>query len=206
MPARAISERLYGYFPRVGAGVGRKRTIDRSVTMDAIEAVVRQHGVAGLSIDAVAREAGISKSSVVYDFESKDQLLAAFIRRQLDQKKVDMNAAAAQYEGQPDALMRGMIDVCMDRPTDEDIACAMAITASFANDNTCREMMGTSFIDDLNRVMAEAADPRRARLAWAALHGVMSLEYLGFHAFPPDERRQILTDIASLLSDPPAAT
>lgn len=170
--------------------------------MEAIECVVRQHGVAGLSIEAVAREAGISKSSVVYDFESKSQLLAAFIRQRLDQKKADMDAAAERHTGEPDAFLRGMLEHCAERPTDEDIACAMAITASFSNDNTCREMMGASFLNDLERIMAEAADPSRARLAWAALHGIMSLEYLGFHSFPPDERRQILTDIASLLSVP----
>lgn len=186
--------------------MGRKRTIDRSVTMDAIEAVVREHGVAGLSIEAVARQAGISKSSVVYDFDSKDQLLAAFIRRQLDQKKAEVDAAAARYESRPDALLHGMIHVCNERPSDEDIACAMAITASFSNDSTCREIMGAAFIEDLDRIMSEADDPRRARLAWAALHGVMSLEYLGFHSFLPDERRQILADISSLLSAPATET
>jgi AcrR family transcriptional regulator len=42
---------------------------------------VRQLGLAGLSIDAVAKEAGISKSSVVYDFRNKNALLAAFIEK-----------------------------------------------------------------------------------------------------------------------------
>ncbi len=174
--------------------------------MEAIEAVVRQHGVAGLSIDAVARQAGISKSSVVYDFASKEQLLAAFIRQRLDQKKADLASAASRHQGQPDALMRGMIDHCSTRPSDEDIACAMAITASLGNNSTCREMMGTAFADDLDRIIHEAKDPRRSRLAWAALHGIMSLEYLGFYAFPPDERRELLADIASLLSPPSTAT
>jgi len=186
--------------------LGRKRTIDRNVTMEAIEAVVREHGVAGLSIDAVSRAAGISKSSVVYDFETKDGLLAAFIRLRMDKNNAEINDAAAEYEGQPNALLRGMLDVCSKRPSEDDMACAMAITASVSNGNTCRELMGRMFADHIDRVDAEACDPVRARLAWLALHGVMSLEYLRFHDFPPDERQKILADIAAFLSSPSAPT
>lgn len=182
--------------------MGRKRTIDRNVTMEAIEAVVREHGVAGLSIDAVSRAAGISKSSVVYDFETKDALLAAFIRLRMDKNNAEIDEAATRYEGQPNALLRGMLDVCSNRPSEDDMACAMAITASLANGNTCRELMGGMFANHLEQVDAEACDPARARLAWLALHGVMSLEYLRFYDFPPDERQKILADITAILSPP----
>lgn len=182
--------------------LGRKRTIDRNVTMEAIESVVREHGVSGLSIEAVARTAGISKSSVVYDFASKDALLAAFIRQRLEQKKADLEAAASAHEGESDAFLRGMVDHCSKRPSDEDISCAMAITASFSDDNTCRGLMGETFAADLHRIMEETTDPSRARLAWAALHGIMSLEYLGFFSFPPAERQQILADISAMLTAP----
>mgnify|MGYP002715770027 CR=1 FL=1 len=58
--------------------MGRKRTIDRDALMDGVESVARREGVSGLSIDALAKEVGISKSSVVYDCGSKAGLLAAF--------------------------------------------------------------------------------------------------------------------------------
>ena len=64
--------------------MGRKRTIGQSELMRAIEAVARREGLEGLSIDAVAKEAGISKSSVLYDCGSKSALLAEFIRNQLE--------------------------------------------------------------------------------------------------------------------------
>ena len=51
--------------------MGRKRTIDRDALMDGVESVARREGVSGLSIDALAKEVGISKSSVVYDCGSK---------------------------------------------------------------------------------------------------------------------------------------
>ena len=45
--------------------MGRRKTIDRQATLRAIETVVRERGFAALSIDAVAKAAGISKSSVL---------------------------------------------------------------------------------------------------------------------------------------------
>lgn len=169
--------------------------------MEAIEAVVRKHGVAGLSIEAVAREAGISKSSVVYDFKSKAELLSAFVRIRLDRKQKDLQAAASAHEGAPNCWLNGMLDHCRKSPTEEDISCAMAITTSLATGDTERAQMGQSFLEDLARITAEAHDPDRARVVWLALHGLLSLEYLGFHKFPPDERDRILSDIAALLTD-----
>src|SRR5690606_31627342 len=54
---------------------GRPRTIDRDKVLDAAEAVVMRAGAAGLTIDAVAREAGITKGGVQYAFGSKENLI-----------------------------------------------------------------------------------------------------------------------------------
>mgnify|MGYP002712407599 CR=1 FL=1 len=40
--------------------MGRKRTIDRDTLMDGVESVARREGVSGLSIDALAKEVGMS--------------------------------------------------------------------------------------------------------------------------------------------------
>lgn len=185
--------------------MGRKRTIDRNHTMDAIEAVVKQHGVAGLSIDAVAQEAGISKSSVVYDFQNKSALLAAFVEQKIAQKRDGVNAARDNIpDGQSDPFLHAMIDFCGTARHDEDTACAMAITASLSSNDACRAMMQDRFREDMDKVMAEAHDPRSARLAWSALHGLMSMEYLDLFSFSPEERRQLLDDIRSLITQPDA--
>ena len=76
--------------------MGRKRTIDRDALMDGVESVARREGVSGLSIDALAKEVGISKSSVVYDCGSKAGLLAA----QVEQSDVEL--LWKQIEAEPE--------------------------------------------------------------------------------------------------------
>jgi len=180
--------------------LGRKRTIDRNVTMEAIESVVRQSGIAGLSIDAVAKEAGISKSSVVYDFQNKNQLLAAFIKSRIDEKRANISKAAECREGQPNAWLRALLDCSCTPPSEEDMATAMVISAGTGSNDVCRTLMREAFNEDVCRILSQSDDPRSARLSWLALNGLLSMEYFGFHTFSETERQQILTDIAWLMS------
>ena len=54
---------------------GRPRSIDRDKVLDAAEGIVAAEGAAGLTFDAVARAAGITKGGVQYCFGTKDKLI-----------------------------------------------------------------------------------------------------------------------------------
>lgn len=171
--------------------------------MDAIEAVVRQSGLAGLSIDAVAREAGISKSSVVYDFENKSQLLAAFIKSRIDEKRGQITECADRCCEGPNAWLRALLENHGSAPSEEEMATAMLVSAGMSDGDACRTLMREAFAEDMAKITAEAANPRMARLSWLALNGILSLEYFGFHSFAEEERQQLIADIAWLMNAPP---
>ncbi|SMO40610.1 TetR/AcrR family transcriptional regulator [Paracoccus laeviglucosivorans] len=175
--------------------MGRKRSIDRDGLMQAVECVARRCGVSGLSIDAVAKEAGVSKSSVVYDCESKAGLLAAFTRYQLDQHRENFDEAFARHEGQPNAWLRALIDEFRTAPTDEDIAMALLISAGMGENAECRDIMRQELCRDAERVAAEADEPRKMLRALLTLHGMAFLEYFGFHRFDDQTRKEILDDL-----------
>ena len=61
--------------------MGRKPTITREGLLEIAERIVRSEGAAGLTIDALAKAAGISKGGVQYSFSSKDDLIRALIDR-----------------------------------------------------------------------------------------------------------------------------
>lgn len=178
--------------------MGRKRSIDRDELMQAVEAVARRCGVSGLSIDAVAKEAGVSKSSVVYDCESKAGLLAAFTRYQIAQFHNSFEQALALRKDQPNAWLRSMIDEFRTAPTDEDVSIAMLISASMGENAECRDIMRAALKEDAERIAAEAADPRRMLRVLLTLHGIMFLECFGFHRFDDVTRNEILDDLQSV--------
>lgn len=179
--------------------MGRKRTIDPEAIMTAIEAVVLQHGVAGLSIDAVAREAGISKSSVLYDFKDKSALLAAYVARKIEAKQALIRARMAAAEG-PDALLRAIIaNAAAKAPTEQEVSVAMVISASTEGSDACRCAMRGAIAEEIAKVTQDATSPREAMLAYLAVHGLMCMEYFGFHRFDPETRARILADIDQLV-------
>ncbi|MDF3856354.1 TetR/AcrR family transcriptional regulator [Paracoccus sp. P2] len=186
--------------------MGRKRTIDRDELMGAIERVARRSGITGLSIDAVAKEAGISKSSVVYDCESKAGLLAAFIRHKMAQHQARFVEIRARREGEPNARLRALIDEYRRVPTDEELDMALLISASMGEHAECREIMREKLAGDAETVAAQAADRRRMLMALLTLHGMAFLEYFGFHRFDQETRDEILDELMAVAeSDPGAA-
>ena len=65
--------------------MGRKPTITRNLLLDIAEDIVRSDGAKGLTIEALARSAGVSKGGVQYSFASKDDLVRALIDRWTNQ-------------------------------------------------------------------------------------------------------------------------
>lgn len=61
--------------------MGRRQTIDREAVLNAAEGVVSEHGAAGLTIDAVAKAAGITKGGVQSCFGNKESLIEAMLVR-----------------------------------------------------------------------------------------------------------------------------
>lgn len=57
----------------------------RDKIIDAAMAIVRQQGVARLTLDEAARNAGLSKGGVLYHFKTKDDLIRGMVERLIGQ-------------------------------------------------------------------------------------------------------------------------
>ena len=65
--------------PKRGRPVAINPVSRRRLVFDALDAVFAQSGAQGLTMDAVARQAGMSKRTVYALFESREGLLAAYL-------------------------------------------------------------------------------------------------------------------------------
>jgi len=74
-PAAGEEAPRRGRPPRYAPGERERRILD------AMERVVAEAGLAGASVDAIARAAGMSKRTVYGVFEGRDALFAAWVRR-----------------------------------------------------------------------------------------------------------------------------
>lgn len=82
----------------------------RTRILDATEALINAKGVARLTLEAAAREAGVSKGGLLYHFASKEALLGAALARLTEMIGHEFEAGiAAQPEG-PGRVARAMIE------------------------------------------------------------------------------------------------
>lgn len=75
---------------------GTTRTETRQALLDAATRVVRDGGAAGLTLEAVARSAGVSKGGLLYHFPTKEALIAAMIDDLQTRFEAEVAAALAR--------------------------------------------------------------------------------------------------------------
>ena len=179
--------------------MGRNKTIDRDAVLDVAEHIIRQSGAAGLTMDAVARAAGISKGGVQSCFGTKDALIdAMFARWEQDYQRIYQPIAGAA----PDPVTRVRAHVEATRLSD-DLSNAKAAGLMAALIQSPEHLASTrewyrQRVAGLNR--ADAGD-RRARLAFLATEGAFMLRYFGLLDIDRDEWDDIFASILPLLDE-----
>ncbi len=183
--------------------MGRKRVIDQQVILDAAERVVARDGAANLTLDAVAREAGVGKATVIYDFKTKQALIEAVVDRSFAADNARHAALEAELAGQDSPVIRGRIRGGAHAPPEDFRAVALNLSAALVLDADLRRKMQANQAGVVARVLDTSAAPRGALLAYLALEGLKFLEFLDFHHFPPAERDRIVREIEWLSSATP---
>jgi AcrR family transcriptional regulator len=182
--------------------MSRPKKVTDSEILDAIERVVVKHGAAHLSIDAVAQEAGISKSRVVYDYKSKTALLEALIDRQFERDSARIESQIVECAGTPHPELFARIKIAEQALDSSERAIAMAITSSISSEESLRQRM-LKWIDRDLLAMDSGAKPEAARIAYFAFMGFSFHEWFGLVQRSDEERLPFLEKIRKMYVDYP---
>ncbi|MFT4012553.1 MAG: TetR/AcrR family transcriptional regulator [Paracoccus sp. (in: a-proteobacteria)] len=179
---------------------GRPRSIDRDKVLDAAEALVVQTGAAGLTFDAVAKAAGITKSGVQYCFGTKEKLIRAMILRWGE----SFDAQVAAHTGpdpSPRQVIRGHLAVTRDHDETEHSRSAVMMTALLEHPDEV-----TQSRDWYNARLAglDLDDPqdRRVALAFLAGEGAFLLKAFGLVELDARQWRLLFADMLALAQEP----
>ncbi|GGE48527.1 TetR family transcriptional regulator [Agaricicola taiwanensis] len=183
--------------------MGRNRTIDRDAVLDAAQKVVSRDGAIGLTLDAVAHEAGISKASVLYDCKTKQQLIQAVIERRIARDTERARDAVSKLGDCPNPSIEALIASFQSEVSDEDRAVAIHLIAAMAQDNELRAPVQELIASHVRDIRATSATPRGALLAFFALEGMKLLDWFGLHRCSEAERDQLIKDIRWLVDQSP---
>jgi AcrR family transcriptional regulator len=118
-----------------GRAPARSRSDTKARILDAAEEVVLRDGVARLTLDAAAAEAGLSKGGILYHFPTRDSLVAGMVAKIIEEFDRDIDRRLAD-DGDPGCFTRAYIGATMEpsatRPDREDRLGAALIAAAAA--------------------------------------------------------------------------
>jgi AcrR family transcriptional regulator len=169
----------------------------RDRILDAAETIVVRDGVARLTLDAAATQAGLSKGGVLYHFGTRDALVSGMVERLVAAfdadlaEEVDRDAAAGGGSGgdgsggpETGRYVRAYIRATV-RPsqTPEDVRrerTSAAILAAMASEPELLAPLRASFDQWQQRLVDDGIDPVAATVARLAVDGLWLADVFGF--------------------------
>lgn len=177
----------------------------RDGILDAAQRVAARDGAGHVTLDAVAREAGVSKGGVLYHFPGKDALISGMLERLIGEFTGEIERLRADYADGPNPSLRAMISACatmcdIERPV------AMAILAAGAQNPELLAPLRNAIGDHMQLLSAECADPDRAFLLCAAADGIMFHHILGIAPYDEAKKQALLTRLGEMAHAVPAGS
>ena len=81
------------------------RVPPRQRILDAADDLFRRVGIRGVGVEAIAEAAGTNKMTLYRHFESKDELIAEWVRGIIEKKEMAWDDIAAKHPGDPEAQL-----------------------------------------------------------------------------------------------------
>jgi AcrR family transcriptional regulator len=182
-----------------------KAAVTRERILTAAEDVVLRDGVARLTLEAAAAEAGLSKGGVLYHFPTRDALVAAMVRRLVDLIQSELDAA--RRDDGPGSFTRAYLADTF-RPVsgpeqERTSRLGAAVIAAMASESDLLEPLRQGFQAWQANIEQDGIDPGRATIARLAADGLWLNELFGFSFLSSSLRDQIEAELVRFVGGEP---
>lgn len=170
--------------------------------IDAAMAIVRDAGVAKLTLDEAAKVAGISKGGVLYHFKSKDDLIRGMVLRMTEQcDQINQGYYAREPEG-PYRWARTLVRSCFDPngPANDPIGGALLAAVTLSPD--LMAPIHDMYAKWTERLASDSPDLARAGLVCAAMDGLYFERLMGIRMCDDAAAERLKQFALDLLSSP----
>lgn len=175
-----------------------RSTETRARLLRSAEQVVRRDGVGSLTLDRVAREAGVSKGGLLYHFSSKHDLVGALLTHTLDEADDRLQELAGDRD-EPGAFATAYLEYVR---SDEHIrrGAATGIFASAALDEGELAPAQDRFAAWQERLLtADGISRETAQLARIVGDGLWLIDLFGLAPPSPQDRQAVLDLVQNLI-------
>ena len=163
----------------------------RNAVIQAALAIIARDGPGRLTLDAIARESGVSKGGLMHQFRNKEAVIKALLEHQI-QHFGDFSKRYLAEIGStlPQPHLATQIATLRETLTDQR-AISLAILGAVAQEPGLLSITKEIDASTLKAIKAEAADPELATLRWLAAYGLALTAMLGICPIPEKERSRL---------------
>ena len=180
----------------------------RQAAIQAALAIIARDGPGRLTLDAIARESGISKGGVMHHFRTKEAVVTALLEHLTERFGKFTQAYLAEIgPDKPGAILEAQI-ATLRESIDTPHSAFFAILGAVAENPDLLSINREAEAAALEAVKAEAADPELAVLRWMAARGLHMTTLLGTCPLSAAERGRLFDRLIdnsqwAALSEPP---
>lgn len=176
----------------------------RTRILDAAERIVVSKGVGGLTLEAAAREAGVSKGGLLYHFASKEALVSGMLERGAEFVATSFDATVARQPEGPHRVARAIVAWAFGEeetsPGSEPIDRLAAVClAAFHHDPALLDPMRKVAERMKAELLADGTPPGPALAVLTASDGLFMAHIFGLYRHTDAERTALRATLEALL-------
>lgn len=148
----------------------------RTRLVEAALHTLREHSLAGLTLETVAREAGMSKGGLLHHFPSKDVLVEAILHHLLENFEVRVESQLARDTEGPGRLLRAYVRATFDG-TPLSLELLSLLASTLAENPRLMSLVSEDFARWQVRLLDDGVPPARAMVIrhaadayWSTMH------------------------------------
>jgi AcrR family transcriptional regulator len=173
----------------------------RERILNAAEARLLATGPAGLVLDAIAADAGISKGGLLYHFGSKEELVAGLCERMLERFDRELDALCEGDAERAGSFTRAYLASTVTdegKPADNSAQLMAGILATLGRDSSHLEAVRARFARWHERLADDGIDPTTATLVRLAADGLWLSALLGLPQLDAEDGCEALRALREL--------
>lgn len=165
--------------------------------LEAAAQVVKEKGASYLTLDAVAKQARVSKGGLLYHYPNKAALLAAMITHLNDSFELAIEERVTE---ETTSWLEAYVAMSFD-PQHSQIAESAGMLAAVANDMSLLEPLAQRYKVLQSQVEASGLDPDLATIVRLAADGLWFTELFGISPLTDERRAQVLAKLITLIKE-----
>ncbi len=178
----------------------------RDRVLNAAEVVAARDGVASLTLEAVAREAGVSKGGLLYHFPSKSALITAIVERLGQRCDCEQFKAIDSDPSEVGRFTRAYLTARAEPPDPRDEPIHTALIAAAGTDPQFLAPMIERVKQWQQRLENDGIDPASAMIVRLAIDGFCLGTLLGIPLPTGELRRKVLDRLIEMTRQPAKTT